>query len=106
MRATILLPAALVLVRAYRTILAVADNRQLRLRNPHRQQELLGGFCAPVTEGYIVFLRTPLVAVTLDQQLLAGIIGQNFADHGHIVLERRRGVRTDRGLVVIEQGIF
>src|SRR6202044_2774849 len=79
-RAPVSLPAAFAVVGAHRTILTEADNGKMPVGNTHRSQGSFRGFRPAIAQRNVVFLRAALVAMTFNQQLLIGIVGQNLAD--------------------------
>jgi hypothetical protein len=106
MRPAIPLPAIFRFISTNRTILAEADYRQLRVRNPHRAKKFFRSLRPSVSQRHVVFFRPALVAMPFDQQLLARIVRQNVADHRHVGGQRRPRIVADGALVVIEQRIF
>src|SRR5690242_19613757 len=66
-RAAILRPAGLATVAALRPLLAIADRHESRRRDALRDEIVHRGFGAPIAERQVVFFRSALVAVALDQ---------------------------------------
>ena len=85
---------------------AEADHVELRGGNAHLDQVVLGGAGTPVAERDVVLGGTALIAVALDGQLVVRVIFQDVAQFRGIGLQGLHGVGTQRGLVVVEIGIF
>src|SRR5579885_3649055 len=106
MRTAVALPALFRLLRAHRPFLAVADKSELSAGYPHGREKLFDGFRPPVPQGKVVFLRSTLICMTFDEQLLGRIMRKNLFDDVHVILERHARVRADGGLVEVKQRIL
>ena len=102
MSAAVSLPAILGLIRAYRMVFAVADNRQLGLRNAHGREKFVRGTRSSIAEGQVILGRSPFIGATLNYQLLALIVQKNPPDHADVILQYRHRIGPYGGLIVIE----
>ena len=91
---------------ADRIFLAEADCIQLIGGHAHRHQIVLGGFGAGIAKRDVVFGRAALVAITLDLQLVVGILLQMVASSFESAFKSADRVRAQRVLVVIEIGVL
>src|SRR5438046_868126 len=69
MAATILLPAGFGALHAERLLLAEADGAEAVGRDAQRDEILLDGTGAAITEAEVIFGRTTLIAMTFDGYL-------------------------------------
>jgi len=106
MRAAVALPAILGFFGADGLLFSVADQGQLIIRNSHGNQELLYVVCSAIAQGQVVFLGAALVGVTFDEQLLAGIVGENFTNHVHVVFQSDARVGANSALIEVEERVF
>ena len=104
--AAVALPAGFVVVFADGLLLAEADHVELRGGNAHLDQVVLGGAGTPVAQRDVVLGGTALIAVALDGQLVARVIFQDVAQFRGVGLQGLHGVGAQRGLVVVEIGVF
>ena len=74
--------------------------------NAHLDQVVLRGAGAPVAQCNVVLGGAPLIAVALDGQLIVRVILQDVAQLRGIGLQGLHSVGTQRGLVVVEIGVF
>src|SRR3989442_4355440 len=70
MRPAVLAPARLVVLRAQRALLAVADDRDPVRPDALGHEVVHRGLRAPLAERHVVFVGAALVAVPLDEQEL------------------------------------
>lgn len=96
------LPALLILFAAERFFFPVTDRLDSGCGNSLLRERLFYRFCPACAESKVVFLRSPVIAMTLDQNLDAGMLLKECC----ILLRRRYLVLTDIGLVIIEKDIF
>src|SRR5258708_5609251 len=95
--AAVLRPAPLAMLGAARLFLAEADRFDLGLGRPHQHEHALDAFGSALPERDIVFAAAALVAVALDEHLLAAVLGEILA----VGLEQRAVLRSDVVLVVL-----
>src|SRR5206468_7019958 len=81
--APVLLVAILGRVRANRAGFAETDDGELRLRDSHCAQEFFRRLGAAIAEREIILVRSALVAMAFDKQLLRWEIRQHVADYLH-----------------------
>src|SRR5208282_3330884 len=93
--APVLRPAAFVVLGAKRKLLAVADCRDSAAADSERHQVILGGLRALGAERHIVFLRSALIAMTLDLHLRLRILLQP----ARVGLQHRAVLILDRVIV-------
>src|ERR1700694_3397011 len=74
MCAAVLGPRALIVSRVERPFLAVADGAYPVSVDAQRHEVFLGGVRATITEGEGVLLRSTLVAMTFDEQVVLRIL--------------------------------
>src|SRR5690242_2515949 len=91
-RAPVFLPAAFVMIRADGLFLAVADDGQLVLRDPHAHQKSFGRMGALVAESQVVFGGAALIGAAFHNQLLVRIVLENALDYIHVAAQRCGGV--------------
>src|SRR6266699_939964 len=101
MAATVLLPATFVVLHAEGLFFAVADGAQPVCGNTKRDEVLLHGTGAAITEAQIVFRGAALVAVSFDGRLDLRVVLQEIRG----LRERLAGIGTNVRFVVIEIGI-
>src|SRR3981189_1063434 len=77
--AAVLRPASFVVIAAARFFLAEADRFDLRFGRAHQHEHALYPFGPALPERDVVFAAAALVAVALDQHLLAAILGEILA---------------------------
>src|SRR5947208_1643634 len=77
--AAVLRPASFVMIAAARLFLAQADRFDLGLGRAHQHEHALDRFGPALPERDIVFAAAALVAIALDQHLLAAILGEILA---------------------------
>jgi len=100
------LPAGLIVFRAYRALLAIADQRELTGGDSHLDEEILSGRGPSVAQRQVVLSRTPLVAVSLNGELVVRVVRQDVPKLGRIGFQGLQGIGADGGLVVVEIGIL
>src|SRR5438876_7630461 len=99
--AAVLPPARLVVIDAARLFLAEADRLDLCFGRSHQHEHALDPFGSALPERDVVFAASALVAVALDEHLLAAVLGEILA----VGLEHRAELVLDVVLVVlIENG--
>src|SRR5713226_3442814 len=101
MAAAVLLPAGFVALHAEGLLLAEADRAQAVGRNAQRNDVLLDGVGAATAETQVVFRGAALVAVAFDGHFERRVVLEEVRG----LRERRAGIRTQVGLVVIEISI-
>src|SRR2546426_2573171 len=101
MRPAGLAPARLVLLRAQRALLAVADDRDPVRPDALGHEVVHRGLRAPVAERHVVFVGAALVAVPLDEQELT----RARLQPRRVRVERPRIPRPDVVLVEVEVDI-
>src|SRR5579884_3587472 len=101
-RAAVLLPACFVVLRADGTVLAIADHQQLARGYPEAHQ-VLACFLRPrVAQRHVVLLRTTLVAVAFNGELVIGVLPQNVGQGLRVGLQRSLRIGAQDVFVVIE----
>src|SRR5256885_8665986 len=93
--AAILRPASFAVLAAARFFLAEADRLDLPFGRAHQHQHALHPFRPALPELDVVFAAAALVAVALDEHLLAAVLGEILA----VVLQNRAVLVLDIGLV-------
>ena len=101
MPAAILLPAALVFLRAHWLFLALCDDGDAVGRNPEVDEIVLHRSRATRTEGEVVFGAPARIAVALDRDLRA----RPALHPVGVALEHRTGVVANRRLVEVEEDL-
>src|SRR5712692_9084591 len=95
--AAVLRPAPFAMLGAARLFLAEADRFDLGTGRPHQHEHALDAFGSALPERDIVFAAAALVAVALDEHLLAAVLGEILA----VGLEQRAVLVLDVVLVVL-----
>src|SRR5947199_8643501 len=101
MAATILLPAGFGALHAERLLLAEADGAEAVGRDAQRDEILLDGTGAAITEAEVIFGRTTLIAMTFDGYLELWIALQEVGGPR----EGRASIGTNVSLVIVEIGV-
>src|SRR5712664_3493076 len=113
--AAVLRPAPFAMLGAARLFLAEADRFDLGLGRAHQHEHALDAFGSALPERDIVFAAAALVAVALDQHLLAAVLGEILAvglQHGAVlvpdvvlvVLVENRAFRPVRERIALRRG--
>ena len=76
--ASVLGPGSFVGTLHGRIFFTVADDAQTGGINAHKNQELIGGARTTLSEGHVVLIGAPVIAVALDQHLQRGVLFQQF----------------------------
>src|SRR5439155_2918500 len=100
--ATILRPAGLLVLRARRALLAIADDRDPARGHAAGEQVVHRRLRAPLAERDVVLRRPALVAVALDQDEPVGVL----LEPGRGGVKDPRVFRTDLVLVVVEMNVL
>src|SRR2546423_10143748 len=100
--ATILRPAGLLVLRARRALIAIADDRDPARGHAAGEQVVHRRLRAPLAERDVVLRRPALVAVALDQDEPVGVL----LEPGRGGVEDPRVFRTDLVLVVVEMNVL
>src|SRR5438876_9338846 len=95
--AAVLRPARFVVIGAARFFLAEADRLDLPFGRAHQHEHALHPFGPALPERDVVFAAAALVAVALDEHLLAAVLGEILA----VGLQRRAVLVPDVVLVVL-----
>src|SRR5437867_5994703 len=95
--AAVLRPASFVVIGAARFFLAEADRLDLCFGRAHQHEHALHAFGPALPERDVVFAAAALVAVTLDEHLLAAVLGEILA----VGLQHRAVLVLDVVLVVL-----
>src|SRR5438309_8430011 len=101
MAAAVLLPAGFVVLHAEGLLLAEADGAEAVGRNTQRNQILLDGAGAAVAEAEVIFGGATLVAMAFDGDFDRRVLLQEVSR----LRERRAGIGTNVGLVVVKVGV-
>src|SRR5256884_7919847 len=95
--AAVLRPASFAVIAAARFVLAEADRLDLFFGRAHQHEHAPHPFGPALPERDVVFAAAALVAVTLDEHLLAAVLGEILA----VGLQHRAVLVLDVVLVVI-----
>src|SRR5208282_17689 len=98
----VLLPALFVLVHAERFFFAETDGLDALCGDPALHQRSLHRFRPAGSEGDVVFLRSAVVTMALDESLDARML----REEGFVILDGWCLAGADGGFVVVEEHIF
>src|SRR5208282_4969784 len=98
----VLLPALFVILGAERLFFAETDGLDALCGDPALHERLPHRFRAAGAEGDVVFLRSAVVTMALDENLDTRML----REEGAIILDSWRLAGADSGFVVVEEHIF